>query len=152
MSTHSKAAEAFIADSERTAWHNQALWFVREKRDRMARSVPEWEALRDAAARTKMHTITHLAYYLEMFERNAVANGIHVHWAKDAQEHNETVYRILSEHGARHLIKSKSMLSEECGLTPYLEERGIEAVESDLGERAQPHCPAGHPRQKGGSR
>ena len=52
----------------------------------MARSVPEWEALRDAAARTKMHTITHLAYYLEMFERNAVANGIHVHWAKDAQE------------------------------------------------------------------
>ena len=86
----------------------------------MARSVPEWEALRDAAARTKMHTITHLAYYLEMFERNAVANGIHVHWAKDAQEHNETVYRILSEHGARHLIKSKSMLSEECGLTPYL--------------------------------
>ena len=146
MSTHSKAAEAFIADSERTAWHNQALWFVREKRDRMARSVPEWEALRDAAARTKMHTITHLAYYLEMFERNAVANGIHVHWAKDAQEHNETVYRILSEHGARHLIKSKSMLSEECGLTPYLEERGIEAVESDLGERIMQlmHRPPSH--------
>ena len=150
MSTHSKAAGAFIADSERTAWHNQALWFVREKRDRMARSVPEWEALRDAAARTKMHTITHLAYYLEMFERNAVANGIHVHWAKDAQEHNETVYRILSEHGAehgaRHLIKSKSMLSEECGLTPYLEERGIEAVESDLGERIMQlmHRPPSH--------
>ena len=40
MSTHSKAAEKFIADKERTAWHNQALWFVREKRDRMARSVP----------------------------------------------------------------------------------------------------------------
>ena len=49
MSTHSKAAEKFIADKERTAWHNQALWFVREKRDRMARSVPEWEALREAA-------------------------------------------------------------------------------------------------------
>ena len=131
MSTHSKAAEAFIADSERTAWHNRALWFVREKRDRMARSVPEWEALRDAAARTKMHTITHLAYYLEMFERNAVANGIHVHWAKDAQEHNEIVYGILKEHGVRHLVKSKSMLAEECGLSPYLEERGIEAVESE---------------------
>ena len=81
-----------------------------------------------------------------MFERNAVANGIHVHWAKDAQEHNETVYRILSEHGARHLIKSKSMLSEECGLTPYLEERGIEAVESDLGERIMQlmHRPPSH--------
>ena len=92
MSTHSKAAEKFIADKDRTAWHNQALWFVREKRDRMARSVPEWEALREAAARTKIHTVTHLAHYLEMFERNATANGIHVHWAKDAQEHNEIVY------------------------------------------------------------
>ena len=59
---------------------------------------------------------------------------------------DETVYRILSEHGARHLIKSKSMLSEECGLTPYLEERGIEAVESDLGERIMQlmHRPPSH--------
>ena len=133
MSTHSKAAEKFIADKERTAWHNQALWFVREKRDRMARSVPEWEALREAAARTKIHTVTHLAHYLEMFERNATANGIHVHWAKDAQEHNEIVYGILKEHGVRHLVKSKSMLAEECGLSPYLEERGIEARQ-EVGE------------------
>ena len=146
MSTHSKAAEKFIADKERTAWHNQALWFVREKRDRMARSVPEWEALREAAARTKIHTVTHLAHYLEMFERNATANGIHVHWAKDAQEHNEIVYGILKEHGVRHLVKSKSMLAEECGLSPYLEERGIEAVESDLGERIMQlmHRPPSH--------
>ena len=83
----------------------------------MARSVPEWEALREAAARTKIHTVTHLAHYLEMFERNATANGIHVHWAKDAQEHNEIVYGILKEHGVRHLVKSKSMLAEECGLS-----------------------------------
>lgn len=146
MSTHSKAAEKFIADKERTAWHNQALWFVREKRDRMARSVPEWEALREAAARTKIHTVTHLAHYLEMFERNATANGIHVHWAKDAQEHNEIVYGILKEHGVRHLVKSKSMLAEECGLSPYLEERGIEALESDLGERIMQlmHRPPSH--------
>ena len=81
-----------------------------------------------------------------MFERNATANGIHVHWAKDAQEHNEIVYGILKEHGVRHLVKSKSMLAEECGLSPYLEERGIEAVESDLGERIMQlmHRPPSH--------
>jgi len=43
MSTHSKAAAKFIADAERTAWHDKALYAVREKRDKMARTVPEWE-------------------------------------------------------------------------------------------------------------
>ena len=58
-----------------------------------------------------------------------------VHWAADADEMNATVWRLVQEHGGRNLIKSKSMLSEECGLTPYLRERGVDAVESDLGER-----------------
>ena len=135
MSSHAKAAKKFIADRERTAWHDQALYFVREKRDRMAQGVPEWEALREMASQTKKHTISHLDYYLEMFERNATANGVQVHWAKDAEEHNRTVYEIIQKHGGKHLVKSKSMLAEECGLSPYLEARGIEAVETDLGER-----------------
>ena len=135
MSSHAKAAKKFIADRERTAWHDQALYFVREKRDRMAQGVPEWEALREMASQTKKHTISHLDYYLEMFERNATANGVQVHWAKDAEEHNRIVYEIIQKHGGKHLVKSKSMLAEECGLSPYLEARGIEAVETDLGER-----------------
>ena len=81
MSTHAKAAEKFIADKERTRWHDQALFFVREKRDKMAFGVPEWEKLREMASRIKQHTISHLAYYLEEFEKHAVENGIHVHWA-----------------------------------------------------------------------
>jgi len=32
-------------------------------------------------------------------------------------------------------VKSKSMLTEECGLNPYLEARGVEVVDTDLGER-----------------
>lgn len=135
MSSHAKAAKKFIADRERTAWHDQALFFVREKRDRMAHDVPEWEALREMASNMKRHTIANLPYYLEMFEKNATANGIQVHWAKDAEEHNRIVYEIIQKHGGKNLVKSKSMLAEECGLSPYLEARGIDAVESDLGER-----------------
>ena len=135
MSSHAKAAKKFIADKERTAWHDQALYFVREKRDKMANDVPEWEALREMASQMKRHTISNLGYYLDMFERNATANGIHVHWAKDAEEHNRIVYGIIQKHGGKNLVKSKSMLSEECGLTPYLKARGVDAVESDLGER-----------------
>jgi L-lactate dehydrogenase complex protein LldF len=58
-----------------------------------------------------------------------------VHWAKDAQEHNEIVYSILEKHQVKKLVKSKSMLTEECLLNPYLIGKGIEVVESDLGER-----------------
>ena len=135
MSTHSKAAAKFIADAERTAWHDKALYAVREKRDKMARTVPEREDLRRMSSEIKRHTLSHLGHYLEEFERNATANGMAVHWAADADEMNATVWRLVQEHGGRNLIKSKSMLSEECGLTPYLRERGVDAVESDLGER-----------------
>ena len=60
MSTHSKAAAKFIADAERTAWHDKALYAVREKRDKMARTVPEWEDLRRMSSEIKRHTLSHL--------------------------------------------------------------------------------------------
>jgi L-lactate dehydrogenase complex protein LldF len=34
-----------------------------------------------------------------------------VHWARDAAEHNRIVHGILADHGAKSLIKSKSMLT-----------------------------------------
>ena len=146
MSTHAKAAAKFLADRERAAWHDRALYHVREKRDRMAHAVPEWEALRQVASEIKLHTLSHLGRYLEEFERNATANGMVVHWASDAREMNRIVLDILRRHGGRTLIKSKSMLSEECGLAPFLAGQGIDAVESDLGERIMQlmHRPPSH--------
>jgi L-lactate dehydrogenase complex protein LldF len=132
---HPERATAFAADEARAHWHDQALWFVREKRDRAAALVPDWEALRESAAAIRAHTRGRLADYLEEFERNAAARGAKVHWARDAAEHNAIVHRILSERGVRRVAKSKSMLTEECGLNPYLEARGIEVVDTDLGER-----------------
>jgi L-lactate dehydrogenase complex protein LldF len=132
---HPEAAARFTADEPRAHWHDQALWFVREKRDRAASQVPDWEALRDAAAQIRAHVRGRLPELLEEFERNAVARGAQVHWAADAAEHNEIVHGILAGHGVRRLVKSKSMLTEECGLNPYLEARGIEVVDTDLGER-----------------
>ena len=135
MSTHSKAAKRFVVDADRMVWHDKALYAVREKRDRMMMTVPEWEELRRLSSAIKRHTLSRLGHYLCEFERNATANGMVVHWAKDAAEMNATVWQLVREHGGTNLIKSKSMLSEECGLTPYPRERGVDAVESDLGER-----------------
>lgn len=132
---HAAAAKRFTADAERTGWHDGALWFVREKRDRAAATVPEWEALRELASAIKTHTLAHLDTYLEQFDRAATARGIVVHWARDAEEHNWIVHAILAERGVRRVVKSKSMLTEECGLNPYLHARGIDVIDTDLGER-----------------
>jgi thiamine pyrophosphate-dependent acetolactate synthase large subunit-like protein len=81
--------------------------------------------------------LTRLDEHLTQFEANATKRGAQVHWACDAAEHNEIVYGILHEHGVTELIKSKSMLQEECVMTPFLAQRGITVIESDLGERIQ---------------
>jgi L-lactate dehydrogenase complex protein LldF len=93
--------------------------------------------LRSLASAIKEHTLTHLADFLEEFERNAAANGVKVHWAKDASEHNQIVLQILESRRARTLVKAKSMLTDECEMRPFLENRGIEVIETDLGERIQ---------------
>lgn len=131
---HARLADGFARNEERAHWHDGALWFVRQKRDRMAKSLPEWERLRELAAQIKMHTLANLPDYLEKFERNATALGAVVHWAADAQEHNEIVYEILKSNQVKRVVKSKSMLTEECHLNPYLQSRGMEVVDTDLGE------------------
>ena len=128
-------AAEFNQDVARTEWHDGALWFVREKRDRVSRQVPEWEQLREMASRIKDHTLDHLDEYLVQFEEKALENGIKVHWAKDADTHNRIVHEILTSHNVKRIVKSKSMLTEECHLNPYLEKQGIEVVDTDLGER-----------------
>ena len=133
--SHAALATKFIADHERAKWHDQALWFVRVKRDRMAQQLPEWETLREAAAAIKANVVSRLADYLEQFEANAKARGVIVHWAADAAEHNQIVLGILQKHAVKRLVKSKSMLTEECHLNPFLERHGIEVVDTDLGER-----------------
>ncbi|WP_294962390.1 lactate utilization protein B [Sulfurimonas sp.] len=135
MSNHPQEAAKFVANDERMHWHDKALWFVREKRDLASKSIPEWEELRSVASEIKTHTLSKLDYYLEEFEKNATQKGITVHWAKDALEHNEIVYSLLEKNKVSKIVKSKSMLTEECHLNPYLEERNIEVIDTDLGER-----------------
>ena len=107
------------------------------KRDAQAHAMPEWEELRELASRIKEHTLTHLDSYLEQFEAAAQRNGVDVHWAKDGAEHNAIVLGLLRDHGARTLIKSKSMLTDECGMREHLSANGITITETDLGERIQ---------------
>ena len=133
----SAAANRFIAATEHEKMHDERLWDMRTKRDREMHAIPEWEELRSLASAIKEHTLTHLDQYLQEFETNARANGVHVHWATDAADHNRIVLDILRDHGAKRLIKSKSMLTEECNFREFMGEHGVEIIETDLGERIQ---------------
>jgi L-lactate dehydrogenase complex protein LldF len=134
---HAEASSEFIAAADHLEFHDRRLWDLRTKRDRATAAIPEWEELRTLASQIKEHTLTHLADYLEQFERQAQANGATVHWARDAAEHNQIVHDIMAARGAKSLVKSKSMLTDECEMRPFLEQRGIEVIETDLGERIQ---------------
>jgi len=133
--THSQQAETFNKDFDRTTWHDEALWFVRQKRDKAAYGIKEFQELRELASRIKEHTLSNLDKYLVEFEQKAISNGVIVHWAMDAEEHNKIVLDILLKNNSKRIVKSKSMLTEECHLNPYLQKHGIEVVDSDLGER-----------------
>ena len=132
---HAERATIFNEDEKRVDWHDETLWWIRQKRDKSAHQIPEWEKLRDAASAIKSHTLSNLHQYLLEFEKNALANGIHIHWAADAKEHNEIVHQLLLKNNINQMVKSKSMLTEECHLNEYLQEQGIDVIDSDLGER-----------------
>jgi L-lactate dehydrogenase complex protein LldF len=133
--THPENAAEFLKDSQKAKWHDETLWFVRDKRDKVSKGIPEWELLRELASGIKDNVLANLADYLEEFERNATKNGIIVHWAADSEEHNRLVLEILQKQNCSAVVKSKSILTEECHLNPYLEKHGVEVVDTDLGER-----------------
>ncbi len=93
-----------------------------------------WERLREAGHEIRLHAIENLDYYLEQLEAQVTEAGGQVHWARDAAEAREVVLQIAREHHVERVVKSKSMATEEINLNHALEEAGIQALETDLGE------------------
>src|SRR5436309_6934585 len=104
------------------------------RRQQAIERLPEFEALREEGRQIKDHTLAHLDFYLEVYEKNVVAAGGQVHWARTAAEAREAVLGICRSVGAKIVTKGKSMVAEEIALNDHLEANGITPVETDLGE------------------
>ena len=115
-----------------------ALFHVRNnfttKRTKARHDLPEFDALRDSARAIKDHTLAHLDFYLDHYEKKVIENGGKVHWAADAAEARGIIMDICRKTNARTVTKGKSMISEEIGLNEFLEANSIVPVETDLGE------------------
>jgi len=107
--------------------------FVKGRAERVL-ELDNFEQIRTAAAAIRDRALNNLDAYLEEFERNAQARGAVVHWAETAADVNRIVCELAKRYGVRKVVKSKSMVSEECSLNDALEAAGIEVVETDLGE------------------
>ena len=90
--------------------------------------------LRRLAGEIKQHVVENLDTYLPAVEARLQANGVKVHWAATAESACNAVLEIMQARGATKMVKAKTMVSEEIELGEFLEARGIEALETDLGE------------------
>ncbi|MEE8271113.1 MAG: lactate utilization protein B [Alphaproteobacteria bacterium] len=105
-----------------------------DKRAATIAKLPEFDHLRDQGRAIKNHTLAHLDFYLERFERKVVESGGRVHWARTAAEARDIVLTICQDAGARTVTKGKSMVAEEIGLNEHLQRNGLTPIETDLGE------------------
>jgi len=132
--TFAENAKAALADDQLRDALRHATTLFGKRRSEAAASLSNWEDLRSQARAIKDDVLLHLDRYLETFVQNAETRGAKIHWARDAAEANAIITRLVVERGARNVVKSKSMTTEEIHLNAALERAGMQVVETDLGE------------------
>ena len=100
----------------------------------LERDYPDPDALRRLAGAIKQHTLENLDRYLEQAVSRLEESGATIHFASDADAARDAVLKILRQHQVKSIVKSKSMVTEEIHLNPFLEKHGITSLETDLGE------------------
>lgn len=96
--------------------------------------LPEYQELRTQANLLKKQTIENLDWYLEQFESKLALHGGKAVYCQSGKEVADFILGLAKDRGARLIVKSKSMTTEEIDLNERLEHHGLEAVETDLGE------------------
>lgn len=105
-----------------------------ERRDLQFPDKDSLQKRRDNAAAIRQHALRQLPVLLEQLESRLIENGIQVHWTDSAEQANQAIAAILNSNHVKKVVKGKSMVTEEIEMNHYLEQRGIQVIESDLGE------------------
>ena len=111
-----------------------AMDTLMDKRQTVFPDVDEIESLREVGQSIKSRALSKLPELLKQLEDRCAQNGIKIHWAETTESACRTVLEIMQSHQATHMVKGKSMVSEEMHLNQFLQKEEIEALETDLGE------------------
>jgi L-lactate dehydrogenase complex protein LldF len=128
------AAAKALQDPQLRANFRRAMDGLMAKRRAQFPDPKDLQDLRDLGTAIRSQSLLRLPELLEQLEAKCRKNGIQVHWAETCEAANELILGLLKARGAKTLVKGKSMVSEEMHLNAFLESKGIEALESDLGE------------------
>ncbi|WP_323753320.1 LutB/LldF family L-lactate oxidation iron-sulfur protein [Marinobacter sp.] len=128
-----RATEA-LADGQLRSNFRVAMDSLMQKRADAFPDEEEREGLRELGNHIKARALSRLPDLLEQLETKLTGNGVHVHWAETTEEANRIVHAIIESKQGSQVVKGKSMVSEEMEMNDYLAERGIECLESDMGE------------------
>nr|WP_240907281.1 LutB/LldF family L-lactate oxidation iron-sulfur protein [Paludisphaera rhizosphaerae] len=128
------AARLSLGDTQLRFNMGKATTTIRAKRYKVVDEMPDWQNLREAGRAIKDRTLRHLDKYLIQLEESVTRVGGKVHWAADAEDANRIVAGIVKSHGAKEVVKIKSLTTDEIGLNEALAHQGIKAYETDLAE------------------
>ena len=113
----------------------KAISTYEEKVDEMkSGQFIDWESARKQATNIKKYVVDNLPDLLQQFEEKITSNGTNVLWAENTSEAQTIILDIINKHQAKKIVKSKSMTTEEIDFNEFFESKGLEVVESDLGE------------------
>jgi L-lactate dehydrogenase complex protein LldF len=129
-----KIHQTLANDKLQLAIYTSTARLIDHRKKSLTGQLPDFEDLRTHANAIKKHTIENLDYYLEELERNVIAHGGKVVWCRDGQQVADFVLSLAKERGAKLIVKSKSMTTEEIDFNERLEHHHLESVETDLGE------------------
>lgn len=129
-----RQADTMAAADDYRAWLRKALQGYSETRAATEARFQDWQGARQLASGIKWESLEQLDGMLSHWADKLTARGVQVHWAADGRAAVQHILDIAGRRGARRVVKSKCMTSEEIHLNDALEASGIEVVESDLGE------------------
>ena len=93
------AAALTVTDAQLRRNLRKATGIIREKRAGVVAELPDWQALRAAGAAVKDDVLANLDRYLLQLEEQVTARGGTVHWARDGDEANAIVTRLVQATG-----------------------------------------------------
>lgn len=120
---------------------------LRTRRLDAAEELGNWEEWRSLGEEIRQHVLENLDFYLYQLSEKVSERGGHVYFAQTAEEARNYIHNVIKEKGAKKVVKSKSMVTEEINLNACLEESGCDVVETDLGEyilQIDDHDPPSH--------
>lgn len=96
--------------------------------------LPDPDGARRAATDARARSAARMEDLVAELTARLEANGVTVHRAATADEARRVVVDLARSHGARRVVKAKTMTGEEADLAGAFQSAGCRVVETDLGE------------------